>query len=155
MNKCKFCALLFAVCMQAQAANRAVEINVGSIGGAIDAPALRAVRQIVGFGIASGAVDSFTVYSPRPGAIPKEGGISACADMGFAIGQSRFNAFIQDLKTIKVKAGTVYSVKPKATACPSPQEPIVCTQDVKQCPDGSFVSRQPPSCAFAQCPTVK
>jgi len=29
---------------------------------------------------------------------------------------------------------------------------VVCAQDVKECPDGSYVSRQPPSCAFAPCP---
>ncbi len=28
---------------------------------------------------------------------------------------------------------------------------VVCIQDVKQCPDGSYVSRQPPTCEFAKC----
>jgi hypothetical protein len=28
---------------------------------------------------------------------------------------------------------------------------VLCTADVKECPDGSFVSRIPPSCAFAEC----
>lgn len=32
------------------------------------------------------------------------------------------------------------------------KEQAVCTQDVKQCPDGSYVSRQPPTCEFAKCP---
>lgn len=27
-----------------------------------------------------------------------------------------------------------------------------CTADVKECPDGSFVSRSGPDCAFAECP---
>lgn len=31
---------------------------------------------------------------------------------------------------------------------------IVCTMDVMQCPDGSYVSRQPPDCAFAPCPAA-
>lgn len=31
-------------------------------------------------------------------------------------------------------------------------EPVFCTQDVKQCPDGSFVGRVPPDCSFAPCP---
>jgi eight-cysteine-cluster-containing protein len=30
----------------------------------------------------------------------------------------------------------------------------VCAQDVKTCPDGSYVSRIPPSCEFAVCPVV-
>jgi hypothetical protein len=29
-----------------------------------------------------------------------------------------------------------------------------CTQEAKQCPDGSYVSRVAPSCDFAQCPTT-
>ena len=32
-------------------------------------------------------------------------------------------------------------------------DPIVCTADVKQCADGSYVSRNPnKGCAFARCP---
>ncbi|MCE9643718.1 hypothetical protein K8Q93_00500 [Candidatus Parcubacteria bacterium] len=34
----------------------------------------------------------------------------------------------------------------------APQSSRVCTMDVKLCPDGSYVSRIPPSCAFAACP---
>ena len=33
----------------------------------------------------------------------------------------------------------------------SPAEPIACTMDAKQCPDGSYVSRIPPNCDFAAC----
>ena len=29
---------------------------------------------------------------------------------------------------------------------------VVCILDAKQCPDGSYVGRVPPSCEFAQCP---
>lgn len=36
-------------------------------------------------------------------------------------------------------------------ACP---DPVVCTQDVKECSDGSFVSRTAPDCEFAACPVV-
>jgi hypothetical protein len=36
---------------------------------------------------------------------------------------------------------------------PMPDEGIFCTADVKQCPDGSFVSRNPANgCAFDPCP---
>jgi hypothetical protein len=31
-------------------------------------------------------------------------------------------------------------------------EMIACTMDAKECPDGSFVGRVPPSCEFAACP---
>jgi len=32
------------------------------------------------------------------------------------------------------------------------KDQVVCTQDAKLCPDGSYVSRQPPNCEFAACP---
>jgi hypothetical protein len=35
---------------------------------------------------------------------------------------------------------------------PAPPEPVFCTMDAKQCPDGSYVGRVAPSCAFAPCP---
>jgi hypothetical protein len=36
---------------------------------------------------------------------------------------------------------------------PMPEDGIACTADVRQCPDGSFVSRNPArGCAFAPCP---
>ncbi|WP_066269312.1 hypothetical protein [Hydrogenophaga palleronii] len=33
------------------------------------------------------------------------------------------------------------------------RSPIVCTQDVLQCPDGRFVRRTPPGCVFV-CPAA-
>jgi hypothetical protein len=33
--------------------------------------------------------------------------------------------------------------------------PKMCTQEAKQCPDGSFVSRTGPNCEFAPCPEEK
>ena len=32
--------------------------------------------------------------------------------------------------------------------------PLVCSQDVKECPDGSFVSRGAPDCEFSSCPEI-
>ncbi|OGF69132.1 hypothetical protein A3C73_01415 [Candidatus Giovannonibacteria bacterium RIFCSPHIGHO2_02_FULL_44_11] len=34
-------------------------------------------------------------------------------------------------------------------------EPVFCTQDALQCPDGSYVSRTGPNCEFAECPNVE
>lgn len=42
-------------------------------------------------------------------------------------------------------------VSPEA---PGLNQPTVCTQDAKQCPDGSYVGRTGPRCEFAECPTV-
>jgi hypothetical protein len=33
----------------------------------------------------------------------------------------------------------------------APDNEVFCAQDVRECPDGSFVSRVPPSCEFAEC----
>lgn len=38
---------------------------------------------------------------------------------------------------------------PTPTANPNQ---VLCTQDVKECPDGSYVGRRPPKCGFAPCP---
>jgi hypothetical protein len=72
-------------------ANRAVNINLGSTGGALDNSALVRVRREVGKAISSEAVDTFIVYSPRIGGpIPREGGISACAEEGFSAKPNQF-----------------------------------------------------------------
>ena len=31
---------------------------------------------------------------------------------------------------------------------------VACTQEAKQCPDGSYVSRTGPNCEFAKCPNI-
>jgi len=41
------------------------------------------------------------------------------------------------------------------TTSPIPSNGIFCTQDAKQCPDGSYVGRTGPKCEFALCPTPK
>lgn len=43
---------------------------------------------------------------------------------------------------------------PSSTATPTPSaSAVACTADAKLCPDGSYVSRVPPSCEFALCPS--
>ena len=32
--------------------------------------------------------------------------------------------------------------------------PVMCTQEAKQCPDGSYVSRTGPNCEFTACPGI-
>ncbi len=39
--------------------------------------------------------------------------------------------------------------KPSTTV---PDEPVFCTADAMQCPDGTYVGRQGPKCEFATCP---
>lgn len=133
--------------------SKGVNITIGSIGGPLDSAALRAVRRVVGFSVASGVVDNFIVYSPKAGAIPKEGGMSACAEIAFNVEPQKFKGFINELRAIKAKSGTVYNLESvENCVLDTPVDPIVCTQDVKLCPDGSYVGRVAPSCAFPICP---
>lgn len=43
----------------------------------------------------------------------------------------------------------------KQAVAPVPgDDTVVCTQEAKQCPDGSYVGRTGPQCQFADCPKV-
>lgn len=96
----------------ALAESRAVNVSIGSIGGALDNAALQTIRQVIGFAVGTGTVDKFIVYSPRAGSpIPIEGGLSACAEAGFGITHARFNAFIQQLRSITPRSGTFLNVE--------------------------------------------
>lgn len=57
----------------------------------------------------------------------------------------------QNIETFTVSAKPQLPPPPQPT--PSPTLPIACAQDAKLCPDGSYVSRVAPSCAFKACPT--
>ena len=50
--------------------------------------------------------------------------------------------------------GVMPEVSAPGVSSPLPEnpEPVFCTADVKECPDGSYVGRVGPSCAFAACP---
>lgn len=50
-----------------------------------------------------------------------------------------------------IGAGAIW-YRPKQVVPPLLQDPIVCTMEVKICPDGSYVGRSGPGCAFALCP---
>lgn len=43
------------------------------------------------------------------------------------------------------------SIPAPAQLPPEPQ-PVACTMDAKECPDGSFIGRNGPDCEFAACP---
>lgn len=64
---------------------------------------------------------------------------------------------MKKLLIIVIVAGIAVAVllfKNKSAIAPEDGGQTVCTQDAKQCPDGSYVSRQGPNCEFAPCPTV-
>ncbi len=49
-----------------------------------------------------------------------------------------------------VGVGTYFALNRQA----APPSPIACTQEARQCPDGSYVGRTGANCEFAKCPEV-
>ncbi|WAK02497.1 hypothetical protein [Methylobacter sp. YRD-M1] len=151
-----------SISASAFAENRAVNISIGSIGGALDEAAVQLVRQAIGHAVANKTVDKFIVTSPGTGLpIPIEGNLSLCAEAGLNTDDAEFDAFIDQLHSISPKAGTFYNIEPAASCdiadngnVGGGNDSTFCTMDAKMCPDGSYVSRQPPSCEFAPCPAV-
>lgn len=144
----------------------AVSVNIGSSGGPLDYAALNAIRRIVGSAVATGVVDTFVatggvdtfdVNSPRDDSpIPIEGGESFCAEAGFNPPGSKFRLFVDEMKTVQPEIGTFISIQ-FVDHCPvtlEDDDSIVCTEDAKMCPDGTFVGRVPPSCEFEPCPGI-
>lgn len=52
---------------------------------------------------------------------------------------------------VKNKCLRVWEEKCEAVATTTPDEPVACTMDAKQCPDGSYVGRSGLNCEFV-CP---
>jgi hypothetical protein len=137
MKKYTFiCLLGLALSMSVPvfAENRAVNINIGSTGGALDNAALLATRKVIGKAIISSTVDTFIVYSPKVGGpTPREGGLSACAEGGFSATPNSFNSFNKQLHSIHPKTGTFLTLELVANC--KPIEPLICGGITgKQCP---------------------
>lgn len=122
----------------------AVEISIVGIGPPVDARAVDKVRRTVGASIATGVTDTYFVRG-----YGIEGGFSACAQKSPFASQTDFAAFVGRLRGITPDPTTTsYSIEPTVSC----DEPVFCTTDAKICPDGSAVSRVPPTCEFAACP---
>ena len=123
--------------------NKAIEISIGGIGPAVDAAALETVQQVIGQAVTDGVINKYIVTG-----VGIEGGFSACAEA--SADSKGFNDFIKQLRTIKPNPKTSFYAINKVAGCT--EQMTFCTQDVKMCSDGSYVSRVAPSCAFAPCP---
>jgi hypothetical protein len=146
------------------AGSNAVNVSIGSNGAGDVSPSVGTVRQLLGHAVGSGVVDNLIVRSPQSGGpIPIEGGLDVCAESGVTDSVqdldapplpgagNEFDLLIKQLRSIRPESGVFLNIRP-AVSCDD--DPIVCAQDVKECPDGSFVGRQSPSCNFAACPEV-
>lgn len=118
--------LLFSVTSHAE--NGAVNITVGSKRGSVDNSALHQLREVVGKAISTGTVDVFYVYLPRKGsAASTEFGISGCAGSGFNSSPKKFNAFVDELKSIRHNDATFIKLE-LTQRCDDiePVEPLDC-----------------------------
>lgn len=141
MKKLAYIFLMGATLISPTAAfaeDRAVNINIGGTGGAVDKASVRQVRKVIGHGFADGAADTVYVYAPRVGGpIPHEGGLSLCAEAGFSSTPKTFKAFVQQLRSIHPPSGTFYNVELTASCKPvGAAQPLACGGiQGKQCPD--------------------
>ncbi len=128
------------------AADRAVKISIGSNGAGNVGATIASVRQIVGHALGSGVVDKFVVTFPvEGGAIPIEGGLSACAEAGFGIVKNdsqdelpigfpeagvknKFEALVKQLRSIQAGTGVSFSIKLVKSCGISiePEDTLIC-----------------------------
>jgi hypothetical protein len=105
--------------VSAFAEDRAVNINIGGTGGAVDAESVKKVRKVIGEAFIAGTADTLYMYAPRQGGpIPHEGGLSLCAEAGFSSTSQNFKNFIQKLRSIRPPSGTFYNVEIAPTCKP-------------------------------------
>ncbi|WP_019866853.1 hypothetical protein [Methylovulum miyakonense] len=115
MNKASLGAIFLGMALtgtSALAANRAIEINIGGRGPAVDGPAFETVKDVIGHAVASGIVDKFTVRG-----YGVEGGFSACAQASPWVKNVDFYAFIRQLRTITPNAQTTFYSLAPVEAC--------------------------------------
>lgn len=65
------------------------------------------------------------------------------------------NIFAIIILILIATVGGYFLIKKQTKGNPDDGSQIACPQDAKACPDGSYVSRTGPNCAFAACPEKK
>ena len=60
---------------------------------------------------------------------------------------------ISTFLSVTLLVGCETTTKPIQKDQPTDQQPIACTMDAKECPNGSYVGRIAPNCEFATCPS--
>ena len=108
-----------------------VRANIKTL--ATDQPVLGGSWYVVSVSVDEAAGTGQVVY--------EDGHIQSEASFNFAVDNSEVR--ITDFKVVGDGGGAII---------PPGDEPVACTMDAKQCPDGSYVGRVAPSCEFATCP---
>ncbi len=106
---------------------KAIDIKIEVDGRPLDTVAVNKVRKISGAALARGDIDIFIVDVPKSGGqLYIEGGLSACAELGYYSTQKRFNTFIKNLRSVHPKAGTTIKVKAAAKCVKAPPLYAMC-----------------------------
>lgn len=97
-----------------------------------------------------GIVGLFVTLNPLQSAVVNS--FEECAAAGYPVMQSHPRQCATPDGRLFVETVDPDSISPEK---PSGDSEVVCTMDVKQCPDGTYVARVPPDCEFAPCPGEK
>ena len=103
------------------AADRAVNISIGSNGSGNISGTIATVRQLIGHAVGTSVVDNFIVQS---GPMPVEGGLTACAEAGVSVNNDasledpqisaaldKFGQFVKQLRSIQPDTGTFLNIE--------------------------------------------
>ena len=122
------------------AADRAVNITIGSIGSGNVSTTIATVRQLIGHAIGGSVIDNFML---KGGPIPVEGGLTACVEAGVSVSDDtspddplpgdpqvsaaidKFGQFVKQLRSIQPDTGTFLNLE-LAESC--------ITDEVSVCP---------------------
>jgi len=74
--------------------------------------------------------------------------------VSLSIGLGLLSAFAWAQNAMPAVPQTADSNPPVSPPDDTSQGVVMCTQEAKQSPDGSYVSRSGPRCEFAACPTT-
>ena len=138
-------ALLMAFSGPSSADPLAVKLSIQCSGTLALNAVYRDARQVIAFAVGDGEVDRFVVY----GAFSSDeaSGFDACAEVGAG---GDIVSLVRRLRAITPEDETTSYTVSTVDRCQ--EEQTICPAYVKACPDGSYVSPIPPTCAFAPCP---
>ncbi|MEE9354580.1 MAG: hypothetical protein V3U75_03230 [Methylococcaceae bacterium] len=155
----KYAALLLcsslSISSTSSAQNRAMNVRLFGAGSGVDQQAIQMARRLIGYAMSHGIIDTVVITAPREGEqLPAEQGMSFCAEAGFNVPSQRFEWLVKIFRKIKPDEGTSFSLH-LTDRCPisiSQVHKQSCSQEIKQCSDGSWVARASSNCGFSACP---
>jgi hypothetical protein len=116
--------------------------------GVIDMKTITLISLIAAFFL--GIIGLFVTLKPLQSAVVSS--FEECASAGYPVMESYPRQCATPDGRLFVETVPPHSFVPEQ---PSGNSDVICTMEVKQCPDGTYVGRVPPDCEFAPCPVEK